>query len=68
MKTVNIILSSIFLTFSLIAVGIIATAAPTLALMCLKLIFGFGWEFVFIPSFIIVFIVGIKSYFQIMKK
>ena len=68
MKTINIILSSIFLTFGLFVIGIIATITPTLILMVLKLIFGFSWKFVFIPSFIIVSVITIKAYIQTIRK
>ena len=62
MKTINIIFGSIFLTFGLFAVGLIATITPTLILAILKIIFGFSWKFVFIPSFLFAFGVTIQAY------
>jgi hypothetical protein len=68
MKTINIIFGSIFLTFGLFAVGLIATFTPTLILVILKLIFGFSWKFVFIPSFIVAFGITIKAYNRTIQK
>lgn len=64
MKTINIIFGSIFLTFGLFAVGLIATITPTLILVILKLIFGFSWKYVFIPSFIVAFGVTIQAWWE----
>jgi len=68
MKTINIILGSIFLTLGLFAIGIIATFTPTLILVILKLIFGFSWKYVFIPSFIVAFGITIRAYLQTSKR
>jgi hypothetical protein len=67
MKTINIIFGSIFLTFGLFAIGLIATITPTLILAILKLIFGFSWKYVFIPSFIVAFGITIKAYYRTRK-
>jgi hypothetical protein len=67
MKTINIIFASIFLTFGLFAIGLIATITPTLILAILKLIFGFSWKYVFIPSFIVAFGITIKAYYRTRK-
>ena len=67
MKAIKIIFGSIFLTFGLIAIGLIATITPTLILMVLKLSFGFSWKFVFIPSFIIAIGITINAYSRTIK-
>ena len=62
MKTITIFFASIITVLGLLTIGLIATLIPTTLLIIFKLILGFSWKYVFIPSILVAFLATVVAY------